>query len=273
MGNSITSPDDIKESGPNPEQDEIDRQARIAYLKSLTPAKRRSVWPVVTAAILAIVVIVAGLYFFVLEKKFEVKKAPTSSQSQQSNTGSDDIDVGTEHFNSTTFSLGFDYPKNWTVKEEGGKLTARSTIRDLKDTSGKTVKGQILLTIQPKQASLEGFKKGNGVAVRDSEKITYTSPTQNQRAQTYVTFVNYAHAAEGIDAVYITGDLGYQKSQAVPEVDIVRVDPLISTSFIKCASSDCSGPSEAFTIPANSWSEAAYLTKSIRTILTTLSIQ
>ena len=34
--------------------------------------------------------------------------------------------------------------------------------------------------------------------------------------------------------MYITGDFGYKKDQAIPQVDIAKIDPAISLTFSAC---------------------------------------
>ena len=69
--------------------------------------------------------------------------------------------------------------------------------------------------------------------MKASEKIKYSNPTSVQRAETYLTFVQYSTTArgEGIDALYITGDNGYQKDQYIPKTDMINLDPVIVVSF------------------------------------------
>ena len=122
----------------------------------------------------------------------------------------------------------------------------------LKDASGASFSGQIILTIQSQGAKPSQFNAGNATGVRDSIKIAYTSPTPTQRANTYLSFLQYASSSGNgvLDAVYITGDKGYQKGQTVPLTDIQLTDPLITLSF-----ANTTGPAS---ISSSMWDDASF---------------
>lgn len=265
--------DDVQEQMRS--QDDLDRKERIAYLKRMAgPRKsKKSWWKWLVAGVILAGLAGAAVYFFVLKSDGADKKkaAPTDSAQTNAPSGSEpqqNATITTKHHQSPTFGLEFDYPDDWTVTDDAsGKLTVKSPSMQLKGASGKTVTGQIVFTIQSKQDKLKEFDGGNGLAVRESEKLTYTKPTASQRAQTYLSFVSYAGSATtGIEGLYITGDIGYQKDQAVPMVDIVRVDPLINFGFTGNGAASLS-------LSADNWNDANLFTKSVKTILTSLSIQ
>jgi hypothetical protein len=139
-------------------------------------------------------------------------------------------------------------------------MTVRSPATQLKSASGQSVTGRIIMTIANKGNNLGVFDKGNATAVLNSQKIAYTSPTPNQRANTYLSFLQYATttAAGALDGIYITGDNGYQKGQDIPKGDIAGIDPLVSVTFVQCAASTCSGGTSALSIAASSWSNTSF---------------
>lgn len=265
-------------------QDEADRKARIEYLRSLTGNKKpkKSRWWVKLLKTLLIIVIVgalAGGVFWYFDKKASTdnkKEAKQSQEQKDSNTDASKIPQTTiKHYDSTAFNLGFDYPDSWKVTEASGKITVASPAGTFKTASG-TTSAQVVFTIQAKQSTLPGFKNGNGIAVRASEKVAYAKPTPNQRAQTYMTFVSNAGAATvGIDSIFVTGDLGYQKDQAVPQMDIVQGDPLVSIFFAKCQDTACpSDPTTAkVTIADSAWADSNTLVKAAKATLLSLTIQ
>jgi hypothetical protein len=217
------------------------------------------------------------VYWFLLKPK--PAKAPTTSNattaSSSGTSKSKKSEIDTEHHESPSFNLGFDYPKGWKVSDisGSGKLIVTSTPQKLKDADGQQVDGQIIMTIRDKTQKLSEFDKGAAKAVIDSEKITYTKPSETQRGDTYISFVNYATSKDnGLDSIYISGDAGYKKDQEVPAVDISKVDPITNVTFIKCPDSKCSGTPTVLTVAAASWEDAAF-SKPIKTMLQTLSIQ
>lgn len=272
-----------QEAPAPPSQEEAERRARIEYLRSLTgPPKPKVVWiriAKIVAIVLVIGLVAGAVYGFVLKKPAgKDSDTPsvntTESKSTQSSDGQEETTFTTKHHDSTQFALGFDYPESWNIPtDEGGTLVAKSAVMHLTTLNGRQ-KGQIVLTIQSKQTSLPQFQKGNGVAVRESEKITYLKPTPSQRAQTYLSFVSHAGSdTNGISAIYVTGDIGYMTGQAVPEVDIVRVDPLITVAFQACATADDCSDGAPLALSPTGWKEGSALVKHVKTILTSLAIQ
>ncbi|HEY5667565.1 MAG TPA: hypothetical protein VIR03_00205, partial [Candidatus Saccharimonadales bacterium] len=167
----------------------------------------------------------------------------------------------TKNHSSPDFNLSFDYPADWTVIDTlgSGVITARSPALQLKDAQSRNFTGQIVLTMRSKQLPLPEFDKGNAAAIRVSEKIAYSKPGASQRGSTYISFLNYASSAElTLDGIYITGDVGYQKSQAIPRADIVPIDPVVSISFVKCASGSCNTEGTAIGIAPAMWDDAAF---------------
>jgi hypothetical protein len=243
------------------------------YMPQLRPKKK---WPkIVFWTILGLVIlaaIAAGGYF--LAKHKSAKLTPTNSQTQSStsgtktNTGSQPSDqnqasqtASSTQYTSTNLKLSFSYPSNWTVVDAGGgKLTVTSPSTQLTDASGQSQTGQVILQIENQNsADMSAFKTGSATAVIPSQKVAYSNPTSSQRAQTYLSFLQYAatttHGA--LDAVYITGDLGYQKGQTAPESDVAKIDPLVRVIFVKCADSKCSSTAP-ISISSDSWGSSSY---------------
>lgn len=260
-------------------QDEVDRKARIEYLRSLTAQKqpkKRHGW---LKALITVVVIaaLAGAVFWFMDKKAgdaQNQKQSTAQQAQPQEDTSQEP-AAPKHYDSAAFNLGFDHPENWKVTEGAGKLMVASPATKLRTASG-TVDAQVIFMVQSKQASLPGFSKGNGIATRTSEKIAYAKPTPNQRAQTHLTFVSNAGAATvGIDNVFVTGDLGYQKDQTVPQADIIQGDPLVSIFFARCQNDACATDptTTRVTIADSAWNDNSAVIKAVKAVLTSLSIQ
>jgi hypothetical protein len=215
----------------------------------------------------------AGWYFWLRK---EPKAASTTSQTPPAAaTPPAAEEEPTETHNSSTFALEFDYPQGWKVTEgTDNKIIAVSPATKLKTLSSSSAQdGQIVLTIQHRQSSLPEFKDGNALAARESEKIDYKKPSQVQRARTYISFLDYAPTAgKAIDAIYVTGDNGYQKDQYIPQADVVKSDPLITISFRKCSDSKCTATGEATSIAASAWDDSKFAGP-LKTILQSIVVQ
>jgi hypothetical protein len=213
---------------------------------------------------LLIVVLIAGLaaggYWFIKSRKSSNKPAE-SSQAAKSAAPAQTITTETKHYDSDSFKLSFDYPGNWTATDDNpDEIKVLSPDLKLKGTDGADVTGQILFRIRAKGQKLPRLDSGDAVAILDSEKIAYTQPTEVQRASTYISFLRYADNTEGLDAIYITGDLGYAKDQNVPEADIQKVDPIISIEFYLCPDSGCVEVSGVSGIGVETWEDESVST-------------
>jgi hypothetical protein len=210
--------------------------------------------------ILVALLLAGGGYWFFLHKK--PVKSVTTSQSSQTSAAvpTNKINAKTKNYESTNFSLSFDYPEDWKVSDAtgSGKLTATSPVMQLAATDNQPVTGQIVLTIRDASQKLTEFDKGNATAARESEKIAYAKPSSAQRGSTYISFLAYATSADTtvLDGVYVTGDSGYQKGQAIPQVDIAKVNPLITISFVKCSDNNCSGTGTPLSTSYALWDDA-----------------
>jgi hypothetical protein len=155
-----------------------------------------------------------------------------------------------------------DYPASWTPQENNGILTVTSPVVPLTDAGGNDVKGRVVLTIQPpKQADLKPFDQGKVVAVLKSDRVTYTNPSTSQNGASYLSFLQYPSTTTkgGLDAMYLTGNAGFQYGGVVSKTDITQVDPLVSLTFIGCANDDCPAATQtAQTISSDMWKQTDF---------------
>lgn len=238
--------------------------------------KKRKRWPWIVVLVILLAAGAAAYYWLAVRKAAAPAKPAAVSQqtdnAAQSSTGTPLAQTTvTKHYDSSNYLLGFDYPDTWSVIDAATKLTVTSPAFTLTDADGKQVSAHAQVVIRSRQTTLAEFSAGNGVAALQSQKLTYKKPTQNQRAQTYLTFVRYANSPVGLDALYITGDNGYQAGQSIPMSDIVQTDPLISVIFLQCSAADCSGSPTALHISADAWSNKTLNTQ-VSGVLESLAI-
>jgi cytoskeletal protein RodZ len=240
-------------------------QAEHAAPERLPQARKKrskARWLVAPLVLILIGAAAYGAYWFGnkqadknTHKSAQSARQTSGQKTQQQTTQKQDAAVPTKHYDSATYTLGFDYPQTWTVNDSAAKLIVASPAVSLKTAAGSTVNGHVVLTIQNKQTTVAGYPSGGADAVLESQKLTYKQPTPVQRAQTYLTYLSYGTNAGGLDALYVTGDNGYQKDQTVPLSDVVKGNPLISVTFQSCTSADCSsGTPTMLVLPASTWS-------------------
>jgi hypothetical protein len=220
---------------------------------------RRNV--LIVAILVALLLVCGGGYWFLTHKK-PAKSAATSQSSQTPAAAPTSIiNAKTKNYESTNFSLSFDYPEDWKVGDTtgSGTLTATSPALQLTAADKQPVTGQIVFTIRDVSQKLTEFDKGNATAARESEKIAYAKPSSAQRGSTYISFLAYAASVDTavLDGVYVTGDSGYQKGQAIPRVDIAKVNPLITITFVKCSDNSCNGGGTPLSASSALWDDAA----------------
>jgi hypothetical protein len=211
-----------------------------------------------TAAIVVVFIAAAAYGSFWLGTHEANKKQTKKSAQSTASTTSQKPNVSTtqtqtKQYQSTNFGLSFAYPLDWTVTESTAKLTVTSPVLSLVTAVGAKASVHVVLTIQNQASSIAGFPAGGAVASLESDKLSYSQPSTVQRAQTYVSYLSYTETS-GLDAVYVTGDNGYQQSQQVPMSDIVKGNPLISVGFESCQNDTCTtGTTDPVTLQASSW--------------------
>lgn len=282
-------PDDLASASaavadkPEPTSEELaDRQQRVDYLKSIRedntkPRRHSRKWLVIV--IILLLLVAAGLataYFFLNkpEPPKPVKAKPTQSQSLTtlpSKTSQEPTDL--KNYDSTNFSLSLKYPSSWTLSDTADSLTIISPELQLPGSDGQTKPGAVLLTVRHQQPSLPEFKSGNAVAVIDSKTVSYTQPASGQRGSTYLSYLQYnSTTVKGaLDAVYITGNSGYKKTQTIPQSDIVKVNPLVAVSFVSCTGATCKPTAVAAQVNGDAWLKTQTY-QTVETMLRSLAI-
>lgn len=265
---------------PEPTPEELqERQERLDYLRSLRSEKPKKKWPKVLATIILILVLMAAgagaaYYFLVLKgdkptTQSDMMQVETNQPTNIAETPEPAAEL--KDYTSINFPLSLSFPDNWTVSDQTAKLTILSPPRDMKSATGTNTKAAVLITIRGKQTNLPEFDSGNASAVLLSEKVNYTQPSSTQRGQTYLSYLQYAatKAKGGMDAVYITGNSGYTQGQFIPETDVIKVDPLVTVTFVSCQTS-CMPTSTSVAIDSATWTGDTK--KQVEAILTSLTI-
>lgn len=240
------------------DEDDIPPQPVDQFVRSVEPVQKAKKKRRLTLIVTLIVLLLAaggGAWFMSKNKKPVASTAPNTSEAS---TQPKVVIAGeTQRHSSAQFYLDIDIPKDWTVVDEPGSgvMTATSPNIAIPTGSGTTT-GKVILTLRAPSQKLPEFDEGNATAVIDSEKVSYTKPSPAQRGQTYLSYLAYPTSASSslIDGVFITGDFGYTKDQAIPKVDIDKVDPIISITFVACDGSCTKG----FGITPDAWKSAEF---------------
>lgn len=249
---------------------------RIRMLQASIPKKEKKKWPkVLFSTIVVLAVIAGGTAFAFWYGNHQAAKNSTSQKvvTVPKTTSATDAVASLKDFNSMNFGVNFKYPEDWKVVDGEQQIIATSPEVSLMSTSGQTIPGQVTISFSQKGFNtLPNFTSDNAAAVLDSEKITYSQPSNQQRAETYLSFVQYTPSAtDQLDAIYITGDNGYTKDQLIPKSDIINNDPLIEVTFLKCSDKTCAYTTKTSLDPTV-WSKNKLFKDSIEAILKSLSL-
>jgi hypothetical protein len=227
--------------------------------------------------IILIVIILVGTIAFGYQH-YHKKSVSTTSKIAKTMplTSQISLPAANQQYYSTNLSIGFNYPKNWTITDVTGSnsLTLMSPVLNLLTSTNKLVKGQITLTIQNQSPVIPGYQSGNATAALESQIIDYTNPTAAQRGSTYISFLHYATSntpSSNIDAIYVTGNAGYKINQYIPETDILAVSPVVSITFSQCTTVACTGKVSPISITSGAWSTSSF-SGTLLTLLKSLSI-
>lgn len=201
----------------------------------------------------------------------QTNKPAEQTQTRPTQTAPQTSAPTTKQYSSTNFSLSLSYPTDWKLADNATKLTIASPATQLTLANGTKKSVQVLFTVQHQQSSIAGYPADGATASLASDKLSYTKPTPNQRAQTYVSYLGYT-SATALDAMFVTGDNGYLQGQNVPMSDVVEADPLIGIHYVTCESADCTtGTPAQQTLQASAWQSSA-LSKTVTSLIQSIQL-
>ncbi|MDB5165967.1 MAG: hypothetical protein JWM37_39 [Candidatus Saccharibacteria bacterium] len=251
------------------QQPEVDRVDRINQLQASMRRPRPRRWPKIVALFVVLLLIGGGAAYYFLVRKPDSAPVPQVTTTKPAPTP-EETTVATKKYDAPTFGLSFNYPEAWTVIDKNdGQLLVQSSPASFMVKGQKTT-GIISFAIRSKGQNLTAYDKGDGTAVLDSNKLSYKTPSPTQRAQTYLSYVQYpADTIVGnLDALHVTGDYGYQKGQNVPKADLAIGDPQLSVIFLACSDKACQATAQT-PISAADWiksSDAKTVTAMIESV-------
>ena len=232
--------------------------------------RRRKLWPTVLVVTVLVAAAALGSYWLGSHaaskqqaKKQAATQAATKKQSKQTAT------TPTKHYDSSTYALGFDYPQTWTVNDTPAQLTVTSPGLQLTAADGSKTTARVVVAVQNPQTTIAGFPDAGAVASLASSLLTYKQPSTVQRAQTYLSYLSYTSVSE-LDALYVTGDSGYQQGQTIPLTDVIKGNPLISVKFGSCTDESC-GSLKGVSLQTSAWA-SSQTAKDITNLLESITL-
>lgn len=155
-------------------------------------ARRKKMLLVGGAVLVALLLAAAAYWFFVMRK--DTGAAPAVDQSTTTTVPAETIpdtpaDSTPQTYKSEKLNIELTHRKDWTITESAGSgivLTSPRTTAVMPDgTAGTNV-----FTLKIRKGASETMRASidKAVAVRDSEVIAYTAPTESQRFYTNVSY-------------------------------------------------------------------------------------
>lgn len=236
--------------------------------------RSRRRWPALLAVVVILALAAAGSFWFGSREAVKQQDArkPQHINSRQRTNLVGSGTAQTKHYDSSNYTLSFYYPAAWTVSDTSTKLTVTSPATWLKSAADASVDVHAVVVIQNQQTSMPGFPSGGAVAALESDKLTYKQPSSIQRAQTYLSYLSYTRP-DDLDALYVTGDNGYQQGQAIPMADVLEGNPLISVDFERCSNSTCTGSTNGpVTLRASDW-QATKVSKEVVSLIEAIVLE
>jgi hypothetical protein len=196
---------------------------RYAHTPGFTPpvrhekprSKRRLI---IIAMVIVCAAVTTGVLYMILSNK---KAAPatsstntTQSSAQKDTATSQSGTSGPHTYKSAKLNIEFTYPASWAMKENADKtvitLTSPQTTYTKKD--GTSASGVFTLRLRNGLVS-DTMKQNiqNAVAMKDSEVIAYSSPTDQQRQYTNISF---GGTGTNTGFFVVSGSVGFKAGEA-----------------------------------------------------------
>ena len=93
-----------------------------------------------------------------------------------------------ETYNSTALSISFKHPKTWKISEASGGVRIESPDFTYRSIGAGDIAGNFRIYIRQGSRNVDGAYIGKGIAIKSSQKLTYTQPAPGQRTDTLLSF-------------------------------------------------------------------------------------
>lgn len=233
--------------------------------------KHKKMWRPILIAVLIIIILAAaggGTYWLTKHHKATPKKS-TTTQATIVKPTSNTSTSGTQQYvsNGSDLNLSFTYPSTWTVTPASGgnssdqTITLTSPLTSIPAAGGASVTGKVVVTIRPGTTTPSELNSNTPTEAVASSQFAYTTPTANQYQYPYLSFIHFstgAPTAGAFEEVIITGTTQFTQGQAVSAALLTGLDPIISATFSKCATTACTSTGAVpLSITSATWTNTA----------------
>lgn len=138
--------------------------------------------------IVAILVLAAAAgWFFFMREPAPTPQQQTAELAEEVAETTDDVPeaTNTETFTSDPYRATFMYPKTWKVTEaDDNSILVQSEDFTYQTISGESKQGNFRVAIRKGATTADSEIIAKGVAIEQSQKLTYTAPAPGQRTET-----------------------------------------------------------------------------------------
>lgn len=186
-----------------------------------TPPKKTKKSPKGLIVVLVVIVVLllasAVGWFFFMRKDTTQPASPTSTDSPNKPVATDDVPeaTNTESFTSSPYRITFQYPKTWTVTEDNdNSMLIQSQSFTYKLADGSSKNGNFRVYVRKGATTADSEIIGKGVAIQNSQKLTYTKPTPAQRTETNLSLFGLNNTTN-FAFLLITGNFDLKKGDTL----------------------------------------------------------
>lgn len=238
----MDQPQDSEQPEHQPEVSDYDRasQSTADFIHNIGPIKeaRRKRRHHRIILLVLVVIVALGAVGYGVYSYLNRSTEPEPAQETERVDRPEDM-VSLQTFSSRELGVRLEHPSDWTVDESvADQVSLVSTVTELPDSNGGNSPAKGVVTVRANDGTLPGFEADSATAARDSIKFSYESPSQIQRAETYLSFLSQEGAGT-MNAIYISGDFGYEADAVVSKDDMLHVDPTVSIRFYACQDDVC----------------------------------
>lgn len=158
--------------------------------------KKKSRKPLIYSLVIISVVALLGLVTFkILTHKKSTGTSTSVTQVKTVATPTADSDIKaeelTETFTSKILSVSFMYPKSWKVSESANGIKVESPVFNYMPAEAASLDGNFRIFIRQGARDVDSKYIGSGIAIKPSDKLTYTQPAVGQRTDTWLSSFGY----------------------------------------------------------------------------------
>lgn len=207
-------------------------------------------------AVLVVTLLMGSLILGIGEKPSSSADATNKKTSSLPKEGTKTQHITYKRFSSTAMGVTASYPASWEYTESPRAVAFTSRPVSVPTAEGaKEIRVRLSIVAGGSPVASQTSSRGQVlVAVADSSRLMYESPSSQQRSTTYVTPTQIPTGSFAqVRTVYLTGSRAFASLEDVPMTTIYQADPFVSIGFLLCEETNCAPNGSITEIPVDYW--------------------